>query len=65
MWAGTHEPRRDPRRERWINVAFVVATVLVVVALGLLAFRFALEQENIGSAANSGSGSQQEFRDDQ
>ncbi len=64
MLAGPNQTRRDPKRERWINLAFVVATVLVALALGLLAFRFALEQEDIGSEAGSDAPLQQQPRRD-
>jgi hypothetical protein len=62
MLAGPDQTRRDPKRERWINLAFVVATVLVALALGLLAFRYALEQDEIGSEAGADAPARQQFR---
>ena len=38
------DQRLDPKRERWINVGFVLLTVAIAVVLFVIAARFGLEQ---------------------
>ena len=43
------DQRLDPKRERWINVGFVLVTVAVAVALFIIAGKFALDQDDGGA----------------
>ena len=42
------DQRLDPKRERWINVGFVLLTVAIAVALFIIAGNFLLDQEKGG-----------------
>jgi hypothetical protein len=48
------DQRLDPKQERWINFGFVVLTVLIAVAMFVLAFKFGLEQQDTGVDQGSG-----------
>ena len=39
------DQRLDPKRERWINAAFVLVTVAIAVVLFAIAANFALDQD--------------------
>ena len=40
------DQRLDPKRERWINAGFILATVAVAIVLFIIAGRFALDEES-------------------
>jgi hypothetical protein len=42
------DQRLDPKRERWINVGFVLLTVAIAVLLFFIAAKFALDQDEGG-----------------
>ena len=51
--------RLDPKRERWINAGFVLLTIVVAVALFIVAARIGLEQNETGGDTGSASTPQQ------
>jgi hypothetical protein len=53
------DQRLDPKRERWINLGFVLLTVAVAVALVIIAGKFALDQNDGGVDSNASSKPQQ------
>ena len=53
------DQRLDPKRERWINAGFVLATVAIAVALFIIVGKFALDQERGGIEQAHGKKGQQ------